>query len=102
MNFIIPKDYKFKSKLFGLIDYQTAIFDSIFAGILYGFLNFIFTSIRLKIYLFIGLFLPFLLFSILGVQSENIVSVLIYIIKYYKKQKIYLFQKKYLEFTKSN
>ncbi len=34
MNFIIPKDYKFKSKLFGLIDYQTAIFDSIFAGIL--------------------------------------------------------------------
>ena len=93
MNFIIPKNYKFKAKLLGLIDYQTAVLDSIWAGILFFFVNAIFTSITMKVYFFIGLFVPFLLFSIIGINNENIISVLIYIFKYYKKQKIYLFKK---------
>lgn len=93
MNFIIPKNYKFKAKLLGLIDYQTAVLDSIWAGILYVLVNAIFSSITMKVYFFIGLFVPFLLFSIIGINNENILSVLIYIIKYYKKQKIYLFKK---------
>ena len=93
MNFIIPKNYKFKPKLLGLIDYQTALLDSIWAGILYLFVNAIFSSITTKIYFFIGLFLPFLLFSIIGVNNENIFSVIFYLIKFYKKQKIYLFKK---------
>lgn len=95
MNFIIPKNYKFKPKLFGFIDYQTAVLDSIWAGILYGVVNLFFSSIRVKIYVFIGLFVPFLLFSIVGIHDENIVSVLIYLFKYFKSQKIYLFKKKH-------
>lgn len=94
MNFIIPKNYKFRPKLLGLIDYQTAILDVVWAGILYGFINLFFISPLIKIYFFIGLFVPFLLFSILGIHNENIVSVLIYISKYYINQKIYLFRKK--------
>lgn len=94
MNFIIPKNYKFKPKLLGLIDYQTAILDSIWAGILYVIINALFSSISTKLYIFIGLFVPFLLFSIVGVHNENIVSVLIYVFQYYKNQKIYLFKKK--------
>lgn len=93
MNFIIPKNYKFKAKLLGLIDYQTAVLDSIWAGILYVLVNVVFSSITLKVYFFIGLFVPFLLFSMIGMNNENIISVLIYIFKYYKKQKIYLFKK---------
>ena len=93
MNFIIPKNYKFKAKLLGLIDYQTAVLDSIWAGILYILVNVIFSSISMKVYFFIGLFVPFLLFSMIGMNNENIISVLIYIFKYYKKQKIYLFKK---------
>lgn len=93
MNFIIPKNYKFKAKLLGLIDYQTAVLDSIWAGILHVLVNAIFSSITMKVYFFIGLFVPFLLFSIIGINNENILSVLIYIFKYYKKQKIYLFKK---------
>lgn len=94
MNFILPKNYKFKPKLFGLIDYQTAVLDSVWAGILYVLVNLFFTSISTKLYIFIGLFVPFLLFSIVGVHNENIVSVFIYILKYYNHQKIYLFKKK--------
>lgn len=93
MNFIIPKNYKFKAKLFGLLDYQTVVLDSIWGGILYLLVNLFFSSLSIKVYVFIGLFLPFLLFSIVGVHSENIVSVLIYILKYYASQKIYLFKK---------
>lgn len=93
MHFMIPKNYKFKPKLFGLIDYQTAILDSIVAGILYVFINLFFSSITTKLYLFIALFIPFLLFSIIGVHNENILSVLIYVFKYYKNQKLYLFKK---------
>ena len=93
MHFIIPKNYKFKPKLFGLIDYQTAILDSIWAGILYVLINLFFSSLATKIYVFIALFVPFLLFSIVGVHNEPIISVLIYVFKYYKNQKLYLFKK---------
>lgn len=93
MHFMIPKNYKFKPKLFGLIDYQTVILDSIWAGILYVLINLFLSSIATKIYVFIALFVPFLLFSIVGIHNENIVSVLIYVFKYYKNQKLYLFKK---------
>ncbi len=97
MNFIIPKNYKFKAKLFGLIDYQTALLDSIWAGILYLIVNLIFSSFTIKIYFFIGLFIPFFLFSIVGINQENMISVFIYIIKFYKNQKIYLYKKRNLK-----
>lgn len=93
MNFIIPKNYKFKPKLLGLIDYQTAMLDVIWAGILYFLANILFSSISMKIYFFIGLFLPFLLFTVVGINNENIISVFIYIFKFYRKQKIYLYEK---------
>lgn len=94
MNFIIPKNYKFKAKLLGFIDYQTATLNGIWAGILYGIVNLIFSSLQLKIYFFIGLFLPVLLFSVIGIHNENIVSVVIYLFQFYKSQKIYLYKKK--------
>lgn len=101
MNFIIPKNYKFKPKLFGLIDYQTAVLDSIWAGILYLLVNHIFSTITIKVYFFIGLFLPFFLFSITGINRENILSVFIYIFKFYKNQKIYLYKKRNLRCSRS-
>ncbi len=100
MNFMIPKNYKFKPKLFGLIDYQTAVLDSIWAGILYVFVNLFFTTLTTKIYFFIGLFLPFFLFSMVGIYHENMLSVLIYLLKFYKGQKIYLYKKRNVRFLK--
>lgn len=93
MKFIIPKNYKFSTKLLGLIDYQTAILDGIFAIILYLIIHTIFSSITIQIYCFIGLFFPFFLFSIIGSNQESILSLSLYIIKFYKKPKIYLYKK---------
>ena len=93
MNFIIPKNYKFKHKLLGLLDYQTAIINGIWAGILYILSNIFFDTLTHKVYFIIALFLPFLLFTIIGVNNESIISVFIYIIKYFKRQKIFLYRK---------
>lgn len=93
MRFIFPKNYNFKPKLFGFIEYTTAILDSIIAFILYVLVNFIFTSINIKIYVFISLFLPILLISILGINRESIISVCIYMFKFIKNQNIYLYKK---------
>lgn len=93
MHFIFPKNYNFKPKLLGFIEYSTAIIDSIFAIILYGFVNLIFTSINIKIYVFISCFFPIFLISILGVNRESIVSVCIYMFKFIKNQNIYLYRK---------
>lgn len=94
MQFIIPKNYKFKPKLLGLLDYQTAVIDGIWAGILFFLSNIIFDNITHKLYFIITLFLPVLLFTIIGVNNESIISVSIYILKYLKKQKIILYKKK--------
>lgn len=93
MHFIFPKNYNFKPKLFGFIEYTTAIIDGIIALLLYGFVNLVFTSINIKIYVFIAFFLPILLISILGVNRESIVSVFIYMFKFIKNQNIYLYNK---------
>jgi len=93
MNFIIPKNYKFKPKLFGIIDYQTAVLDCIWAIVLYVLSNIFFSATFIKIYFCIGLFVPFLLFSIVGINNEGIFSVLVYIFKFYANQKIYLYKK---------
>ena len=93
MLFIFPKNYNFKPKLLGFIEYSTAIIDCIIAVILYGFVNLVFTSLNIKIYVFIALFLPILLISILGVNRESIVSVFIYMFKFIKNQNIYLYKR---------
>lgn len=93
MHFVFPKNYNFKPKLLGIIEYTTAIIDSIIALFLYIFVNFIFTSINLKIYFFITLFFPIFLISILGINKESIVSVFIYMFKFIKNRNVYLFEK---------
>lgn len=93
MHFIFPKNYNFKPKLFGFIEYTTAIIDCVIAILFYIFVNLVFTNITTKIYVFIALFLPIFLISILGVNRESIVSVCIYMFKFIKNQNVYLYKK---------
>lgn len=93
MHFIFPKNYNFKPKLLGFIEYSTAIFDSIIGLIIYFLVNILFSNITIKIYIFISLFFPILLISILGINRENFISVFIYMYKFLKNQNIYLYQK---------
>ena len=93
MHFIFPKNYDFKSKLLGIIEYSTAILDLIIGILIYLLVNLIFENINLKIYVFTSLFFPVLLISILGINKENIISIVIYMFKFFKNQNIYLYKK---------
>ena len=93
MKFIFPKNYDFKSKLFGFIDYSTVIIDGIIAISLYLTSCIFFHSIIYKIYFFIALFLPILLLSIFGFQKENIFEVISYLLYFTFHHHIFLFKK---------
>lgn len=95
MHFIFPKNYNFKPKLLGFIEYSTAILDSIIGFLIYTFVNFTFTNVNIKIYVFISLFLPILLISILGINKESFLTVFRYIFKFIKNQNIYLYTRNY-------
>ncbi len=91
MKFIFPKNYNFKPKFLGLIEYSTAIMDVIIAISLYFLLNLFISDISLKVALFIIILMPIVLISILGINKESIITVFKYMFKYFKNSKIYLY-----------
>lgn len=92
MRFIFPQNYDFKNKLLGIIDYSTAIFNVLWSLFIFCFINLIFHSFKLKLFIFITLSFPVLLFSIIGFNHENILYVCYYIIKFYNHRKIYIYK----------
>lgn len=93
MIFIFPKNYDFKSKLFGVFDYLTIIINIIFDLFILSICNIFFYNINIKIFIFISLCFPIFILSIVGLNNENIFLVLIYIFKYFIKPKVYLYNK---------
>lgn len=93
MKFIFPRNYDFKSKLFGVFDYFTIIIDIIFILFIFSISNLIFTNINIKIFIIISFCFPILILSIVGLNNENIFLVLLYIFKYFLRPKLYLYNK---------
>lgn len=93
MKFIFPKNYKYRVKILGFIDYITGVIDLIIGIVMYLLLNLIIDNIEIKIYIFISLYSPIILFSVFGIGNENIINVIRYIFKYIVKQKVYLYGK---------
>ena len=93
MKFIFPRNYDFKTKLFGVFDYFTITINIIFDLFVFSVCNLIFNNINIKIFICISLCFPLLILSIVGLNNENIFSVLIYILKYFFKPKLYLYNK---------
>lgn len=92
MKFIIPQNYDFSSKLFGFIDYSTVLFNVLWCIFIFCITSFIISNLYLKFFIIIILCFPMLLFSIIGFNHENILYVLIYIVKFFSKQQIYLYK----------
>ena len=93
MKFIFPQNYNFNSKIFGIIEYSSAIFDLIWGFIIFKIINLFFLSLSLKISLFIILVFPIIIISIVGLNGENIIFVIIYVSKYFFKTKLLLYNK---------
>ena len=93
MHFVFPQNYKFKNKLFGFIDYTTAIINIIWWVLIFKILKFFPVYLSIKITIFIVLSVPLFLFSLLGFNNENIVYFLYYIFKFLKNRRVYVFSK---------
>ncbi len=93
MKFIFPQNYKFNTKILGLIDYQTAILNLIWGGLVFLIINFLFNSLNIKIFLFIVLVFPVLIFSAVGINGENVISVIIYMLKFLIRPKLLFYSK---------
>ncbi len=93
MKFIFPQNYNFKNKFLGIIDYSTLILNIIWDLFVFSCINLIFQDNTIKIFIFVVLCLPLLLFSIIGFNHENIIYIIVYLIKYLKNPKLYLYIK---------
>ena len=93
MKFIFPQNYVFKNKLFGIIDYSTLFLNMIWDIFIFCILDIIIKNWTIKISCLIIFCFPLLLFSIIGFNHENFISVLIYLFKYIKNPKIYFYTK---------
>lgn len=98
IKFIFPQNYQFKNKILGIIDYTTAFVNLIWYLIVFLLINFLFSSLNIKIFVFIFLCFPILLFSFSGFHGENILTVSIYMLKFIFKQKLYFYNKNYKKF----
>ena len=93
MKFIFPQNYRFQQKLFGFIEYSTLFLNGIW-GIFFYFISCIFfKNFTLKIAIFIILFFPVLLFSIIGFNHEKITYIIKYLYFFMKSPKYYLYRK---------
>lgn len=93
MNFIFPSNYNFKNKLFGVIDYTSAIINIIWYIFIFCLVNLLIVDFNLKIIIFISLCLPFFIFTIINNRNENILYVLLYVIKFFCNRKLYFYRK---------
>lgn len=93
MNFIFPSNYNFKNKLFGVIDYTSAIINIIWYIFIFCLVNLLIIDFNLKIIIFISLCLPFFIFTIINNRNENILYVLLYVIKFFCNRKLYFYRK---------
>ena len=79
---------------FGVFDYFTIIIDIIYSLFVFSVCNLIFNDIYIKIFIIISLCFPIILLSIFGLNNENVFLVLLYILKYFLRPKLYLYNKK--------
>ena len=93
MKFIFPQNYNFKNKFLGIIDYSTLIINVIFYLFVFSVCSLLFKNMTIKIFIFISLCFPLFILSITGINNENIFFIFIYMIKFFKNKKIYLYKK---------
>ena len=93
MKFIFPQNYNFKNKLFGILDYSTAFVNIAWYAIVFLILHAFISDWTIKIFVFIVLCFPLLLFSFAGFHGENIIYVFSYLFRYLRKQKLFLYKK---------
>ena len=92
MTYIILQNYNFKPKLFGILDYPTAILNVSIIVILILFLRLIPFALVVKCIIFIVCYLPLFLVSIFGFYNENFILIFLYVFKYLISPKVFIYR----------
>lgn len=93
MKFVFPQNYNFKNKFLGIIDYSTLIINIIFYLFVFSVCSLMLKNLTIRIFIFISLCFPLFILSITGLNNENIFLVFLYMIKFIKNRKIYVYKK---------
>lgn len=91
--YIFPLNYKRKEKLLGFIDYKVMIFIVILAGINFYILKSLQIAISLKVFLFIFLVGGPSIFILVGINGENMIDFMYFILKYFMRGRIFVYMK---------
>ena len=93
MRFIFPRNYSFHSKFLGFIDYSTLFLNILWLAFLISICNLFLKNLDVKIFICVTLYLPVLIFSIVGFEHENIIYVFFYLKNFIMSRKIYFYNK---------
>ncbi len=91
--YIFPQNYNFKNKFLGIIDYSTLLLNIIWDLFIFACINLFFQNVTIKIFIFVVFCFPILLFSIIGFNHENVIYIMISLLKYFRNPKLYLYKK---------
>lgn len=91
--YVIPKNYDFKPKLFGMIEYRLGIFITILTLTLIFIFNNINIPAVTKIQIILILNIPILMVGTIGVRGEKLFDILKILLVYYLKPKLYFYSK---------
>ena len=93
MHFVFPQNYNFRSKLFGMFDYPSLIFNLIWFVFLFAISNLCFPNAEIKIAFCTALYLPIFILSFVGIRGENLFSTIFSIWSFVKNRRIYFYSK---------
>lgn len=93
VKYIIPRNYDFKPKLFGIIEYKLGVFVSALTlALIIIFQNIKMVAI-MKIQIIIVIIVPIIMIGTIGVRGEKFFDILKLLFSYYLKPKIYFYFK---------
>lgn len=83
-------NYKRNNKWLGIIDYKSLTFLAIYLFTIWNGIDFIGITLEYKVYLFVCLSIPVTVMLCININSESAIDVVITIIKFMFKNKIYV------------
>lgn len=93
VKYIIPKNYDFQPKLFGIIEYKLGIFITALILILIMIMHNINMPAITKLQTVITIIVPIIMIGTIGIRGEKFFDILKLLLSYYFKPKVYFYFK---------
>lgn len=91
--FVFPMNYKEKEKFLGIVEYKVVFVISIFWMVVFFFIRNIKIELLPKVVLFITICGFFTVLILVGVNGENMVDFIYFMMKFFMREKVYVYRK---------